>query len=62
MDELVELSDGELVMCQKGYLINPKYITSFDNLTKSIIINGKSIPIGKKYIDQLLSYVKDISL
>lgn len=57
--EIIELSDGELVICHKGYLINPKYITSFDKLTRSVIIDSKSIPIGKKYINQISAYIKD---
>lgn len=59
LKEIIELSDGELVICHKGYLINPKYITSFDKLTRAIIVNEKSIPVGRKYINQIASYIND---
>ena len=58
MDEIINLCDGELIMCQKSYLINPRYISSIDKLTKSVIVSGISIPVGKKYIDHLLSYME----
>ena len=57
LDELQTMSDGKLVMCQKSYLVNPDCISSFDKVTNSVIIDGVSIPIGKKYKDIMGNYI-----
>lgn len=48
-DELQTLSDGKLIQCHKGYLVNPDAITNIDHLTSTLHINNTIIPIGLKY-------------
>lgn len=57
LEQLIGLTDNDLIMCQKGYLINPAYITSIDRVTNSIVVGQSSIPMGKKYIEKLCQYI-----
>ena len=48
-DDLISMTNNKLTPCHKAYLINTRYISSYDKVTNSIVINGESIPVGRKY-------------
>ena len=61
LEDLISMADGELIMCHKGYLINPRHISSYDRLTSSVIIKGDSIPVGRKYAEQIHANINNLN-
>jgi len=44
------ISEMEFIRCHRSFIVNPKYIDSF-NKREVVMINGKVIPVSRNYFD-----------